>query len=192
MDQTGVFPVNPDQQPTTNTSGFRTRWLPLQWQPTTLAATSKKLPRKTHLGTTENSREIEEKPPQATSMTKKPTWQAETSWGYRICWDSPEYDETTTQQQKATEKCQNNNQDQWRMVRNHHWSSVDNNKNRCQPPRSTKLGCGSDQISGQTYAFRLDPRHQWQQQQPPATTTRQPPTTTTRQPPTTAKIIKNN
>lgn len=60
----------------------------------------------------------------------------------------------------------------WRMVENHCWS-FENNKNRGQLLRSTKLGCIQIWISGQIYVYMLDPQHQQQQLKPPIMAMRQ-------------------
>lgn len=52
------------------------------------------------------------------------------------------------------------------MVENHH-RSFENNKNRGQLLRSTKLGCVQIWISGQIYVYMLDSQHQQQQLKPP-------------------------
>ena len=145
MNQTGVFPVNSDQQPTPmaseldddNCTGNQQLW---QQRARNYQEKHTLEP----LKTPERSRKSHRELWQATSMTKKPTWQAETYWGVLDLLRLTGIRWKQQPNKKPLRNTKNNNQDQWRMVRNHHWSSVDNNKNRCQPPRSTKLGCRSD------------------------------------------------
>lgn len=78
VNQTRVFLVYSYQQPTL--AGFKTRWWPLRWQPTKLAArTTEKKTTKT-IGNYRRTRKRPPWPSTSTYMTEKPPGQAKTQW----------------------------------------------------------------------------------------------------------------